>query len=386
VSTVDDTRIPPAVAGGAPDVDAPRDRGRRRISLAGAGVVLVLGAAVGVWASSRSDDSAPAAAGVVATASVERGTLSATESWDGTVEYGTPFTVNSGVVGTVTRLLDQGERVRRGDELYRVNELPVTFLIGKVPMYRDLAIGDSGVDVRQLERNLAKLDQNGFETDTAFTASTAEAVRAWQRMIGVEPTGRVARRDVVFAPAGGRVDAVHVRVGSVVSPEAPILDITGTDQIVALEAELDDRDRFDIGTKATVVLPHGDETKGTVRAVRVVRAAPGGAASESSDGPAGGDTDVEAVLNVELAVAKAPEDLVGAPVEVTVAIDERADVLIVPVNALLALAEGGYGLEVVGDDGTTKLVRVDTGVFADGKVEVSGAGIAEGTVVGVAGR
>jgi hypothetical protein len=58
----------------------------------------------------------------------------------------------------------------------------------------------------------------------------------------------------------------------------------------------------------------------------------------------------------------------------------------VPVSALLALAEGGYGLEVVRDDGTTKIVRVDTGLFADGKVEVRGAGIGEGTVVGVAGR
>jgi hypothetical protein len=60
--------------------------------------------------------------------------------------------------------------------------------------------------------------------------------------------------------------------------------------------------------------------------------------------------------------------------------------LLVPVNALLAPAEGGYGLEVVRGDGTTTIVRVDTGLFAAGKVEVRGAGIAKGTVVGVAGR
>jgi hypothetical protein len=375
---VEDTRTPPAVAAGATQADEPPGRRRRRVLLAGAGVLLVLGAAVGMWASTRSDDTAPTAAGVAATTRVERGTLSATESWDGAVEYGSPFTVNSRAAGTVTRLLGQGERVGRSDELYRVNERPVTLLIGEVPMYRDLAIGDSGADVRQLEMNLVKLRFGGFETDRAFTASTAKAVRAWQRTIGVEPTGRVARDDVIFARAGGRVDAVHVRAGSVVSPGAPILDLTGADQIVALEAELDDRDRFDIGTKATVVLPDGNEIKGTVRAVRVMRAA-----GESGEGS---ETNAESVLNVELALAKAPEELVGAPVEVKVAIDERADVLIVPVNALLALAEGGYGLEVVRDDATTKIVRVDTGLFAGGKVEVSGAGIAEGTVVGVAGR
>jgi peptidoglycan hydrolase-like protein with peptidoglycan-binding domain len=366
---------------------SPRRRwSRRPVWLAGGGALLVLGAAVGVWVSPGSDDRARAAAGVVATARVERGTLSATESWDGTVEYGAPFTVNSSAAGMVTRLLGQGERVGRGDELYRVDEQPVTLLVGEVPMYRDLAIGDSGVDVRQLETNLAKLGYDDFETDTAFNAPTAEAVRAWQRKIGVEPTGSVARSDVVFAPAGGRVDAVHVRAGSVVSPGTPILDLTGTDRIAALEAELDDRDRFDIGSKAIVVLPDGDEIKGTVRAVRVVRAGPGGAASESGEGSSGGETDVESVLDVELALAKAPDDLVGAPVEVNVAIDERVGILVVPVTALLALADGGYGLEVVREDGTTKIVRVDTGLFADGKVEVSGAGISEGTVVGVAGR
>jgi hypothetical protein len=58
----------------------------------------------------------------------------------------------------------------------------------------------------------------------------------------------------------------------------------------------------------------------------------------------------------------------------------------VPVTALLALAEGGYGLEVVAEDGTTSTVPVDTGLFAEGKVEVSSPEIEEGTVVGVAGR
>jgi hypothetical protein len=40
----------------------------------------------------------------------------------------------------------------------------------------------------------------------------------------------------------------------------------------------------------------------------------------------------------------------------------------------------------VDDDGMTDIVPVDTGLFADGKVQVEGDGIAEGTVVGVAGR
>jgi hypothetical protein len=39
-------------------------------------------------------------------------------------------------------------------------------------------------------------------------------------------------------------------------------------------------------------------------------------------------------------------------------VDERVDVLMVPVNALLALTEGGHGVEVVASDGTTSNVPV----------------------------
>ena len=48
------------------------------------------------------------------------------------------------------------------------------------------------------------------------------------------------------------------------------------------------------------------------------------------------------------------------------------DVIAVPVAALLALAEGGYAVEVDAGGGATRLVAVEPGFFADGLVEVSG--------------
>jgi multidrug efflux pump subunit AcrA (membrane-fusion protein) len=59
----------------------------------------------------------------------------------------------------------------------------------------------------------------------------------------------------------------------------------------------------------------------------------------------------------------------------------RRGVLAVPVTALLALAGGGYGVEVIEPAGTHRLVPVRTGLFATTMVEVSGAGLAEGTRV-----
>jgi peptidoglycan hydrolase-like protein with peptidoglycan-binding domain len=259
----------------------------------------------------------------------------------------------------------------------------VILLYGAVPMYRDLGPGATGLDVAQLEANLAALGYTGFSANDTFADSTSDVVRAWQADIGLEPTGIVGRGDVVFVPEAGRVDALRVEVGDLVGPGRPILDLTGTDKVVSVEADLDDRDRFGTGTEVTVVLPDGETVAGSASTSMVVEVA-----AEPADGAGGGNqAATETVTAVEITLAgDVGDDLVGSPVDVVVAIEERTDVLLVPVIALLALSEGGYGLEVVQDDGTTRIVRVDTGLFADGKVQVDGDGIAEGTVVGVAGR
>ena len=57
--------------------------------------------------------------------------------------------------------------------------------------------------------------------------------------------------------------------------------------------------------------------------------------------------------------------------------------LAVPVSALVALLEGGYAVQV-DDAGQLRYVGVQLGLFANGLVEVSGTGLAEGQKVVVA--
>ena len=57
--------------------------------------------------------------------------------------------------------------------------------------------------------------------------------------------------------------------------------------------------------------------------------------------------------------------------------------LAVPVNALVALLEGGYAVERVADDGSSSLVGVELGIFQDGWVEVRADGLDEGDAVAV---
>ena len=65
-----------------------------------------------------------------------------------------------------------------------------------------------------------------------------------------------------------------------------------------------------------------------------------------------------------------------APVNVSITTGRVNNALVVPVDALLSLEEGGYAVEVV-TNGVHHLVAVTTGMFddADGLVQVSGPGL-----------
>jgi membrane fusion protein, multidrug efflux system len=76
----------------------------------------------------------------------------------------------------------------------------------------------------------------------------------------------------------------------------------------------------------------------------------------------------------------AVRDAAAGPVRVRLVAAERRGVLAVPVAALVALAEGGFGVEVVAGD-NRRYVAVQTGLFADGRAEVTGAGLRPGVLV-----
>jgi peptidoglycan hydrolase-like protein with peptidoglycan-binding domain len=307
-----------------------------------------------------------------ATATVTRGTLTETEDVPGTLGYGDPTVLSGRLPGTITELPTPGHTVKHGEALYRVNASPVVLLYGTQPMYRTLAPGVEGADVAQFERELSALGYQGFTVDDAYTSATADAVRRWQEALGLTETGTVETGRIVFAPAAVRVGAVSARLGDAAT--GPVLSYTGTSRQVTVKLDVAKQDLARAGAPATVRLPNGATVAGTVGSVGTVATA--GAAS-------GGQT---APTTIDVAITVAEQAKLGtydeAPVEVTLIADERKDVLIVPVAALLALAEGGYGVQVVSGS-QTRIVAVTTGLFAGGKVEISGEGIDVGTIVGM---
>jgi peptidoglycan hydrolase-like protein with peptidoglycan-binding domain len=319
-----------------------------------------------------------------ATAEVTRTTLVETRTLPGTLGYGDPAPVSANGAGTLTWIAPAGSIVERGEPLFQVDERPVVALYGSVPMYRTLRLDTTapteGTDVRQLQENLTDLGYKGVTIDGRYTSATAQAVSSWQADLGLTETGTVDLGQVVFIPGAVRIAEHTARLGDRLDERGvPVLTYTGTTRVVTVGLSLADRGLAVTGREVAVTVPGVGRVTGEIASVGTVitssqqEGAPGGEGSTTSD--------ARFEVTVTIADHQALGSLDASPVDVDFVSDERRDVLAVPVAALLALPAGGYGVEVVDGD-TTRVVPVETGMFAAGLVEVSGD-IAEGMKVGI---
>ncbi|TDC72777.1 peptidoglycan-binding protein [Micromonospora sp. KC606] len=173
------------------------------------------------------------------TAKVTRMTLTETADVDGTLGYGSAASVTAQRGGRITWLPTPGSAVERGKALYKVDEKPVVLLYGSVPIYRTLAPGVTGKDVKQFEQNLAALGYQGFTADETFSPATATAVKSWQEDLGLAETGTVTPEPVVYAPGAVRVAERKAEIGAPAG--GPVLTYTGTTRQVSVDLELTKR-------------------------------------------------------------------------------------------------------------------------------------------------
>jgi membrane fusion protein, multidrug efflux system len=303
-----------------------------------------------------------------ATAQVTRQTLVDAQKESGTLGYGRETSATNRLGGTVTALTDIGTTVKRGETLFRVDNTPVVLLYGTLPPYRALASGTEGADVKQFEQELRSLGYTGFTVDEKYDGYTATAVKKWQKKLGLTQTGTVELGRVWYAPGQVRVAAQKVAAGDAAQPGQAVLTTTGTARVVTVMLNVNDQRLATKGAAVRVNTPDGKQVDGTIAAVATVIDTSG--------------KDPTTKIEVTIALATAVEGFTDATVDVNFTAAERKDVLTVPIAALLALAEGGYGVQVV-DGQTTKIVAVETGLFSGGRVEVSGTGITAGMTVGM---
>ncbi|MFE9664377.1 peptidoglycan-binding protein [Streptomyces sp. NPDC005955] len=336
------------------------------------GGFLYLGGGDGADTAGQGGDLPPATTTVVRTDLVQSKTV------DGKLDFAQRRTVKSAVEGTVTVAADEGEIVTTGQALYELNDKPVTLLYGPVPMFREMKRGDRGSDVLQLERNLRDLGYGAeLYVDVWYDEDTEAAVKQWQKTLNRDTTGRVGKGDVVFQPGQVKVAKADAALADQVAPGGPVLTVASTKPVVRAELEQSDGALTSSGTKVEVVLPSGKTAVGKVAGT--VRPE---ATGEGGEGAQDGIT-VEVVLDGG-AGAVAGEDAKKSA-SVRFVSEAREGVLAVPVEAVVALRgeNGGYGLQVVRGT-TSQVVRVETGMTADGRIEVSGPDVREGLRVGVA--
>jgi membrane fusion protein, multidrug efflux system len=377
---------------GPPRVIGPGRRRRRRAGRVVVAVVVVLavGAAAaaatgfGLDAGPRGGDRQGSAGGGLppATAKVTRQTLVEAQTENGTLGYGDATTVTGRLAGTVTALPATGSTVKRGQALYRFDNVPVVLLYGSLPAYRALSPGTEGADVKQFELNLYALGYRGFTVDDTYSEATADAVKEWQDDLGLPETGTVELGRVVYAAGPVRVGTHEAAVGDAVQPGAALFTYTGRSRAVTIELEVSDQRLARKGAAVEVTLPDGTTVRGKIAKTRTVLDTGSGDGDGGGGDGGGSDPETKLVVTVTIDDEKPLAGLDQALVDVAFTASQRKNVLSVPVAALLALAEGGYGVQVV-DGTTTRIVAVETGLFASGRVEVSGAGLKEGMTVGM---
>jgi hypothetical protein len=229
--------------------------------------------------------------------------------------------------------------------------------------------------VAELNANLDALGSAHELAGDAFTAATAAAIRGLQDAHDEPQTGTLLLGSVLFEPGPVRVTSVmpNVAVGASVMA-GPVLSATWTSPQVSIQLDAGLEGQVKIGDTVTITLPDNQTTPGRISYV----------SSVASNGQDGATIQVDAVPTDPAATG----GLDQAPVNVSITTGSVSNVFVVPVDALLARASGGYAVEEINARGRHYLVAVRTGMFddADGLVQVSGGGLAAGQRVVVPGE
>lgn len=357
-------------------------RTRRRVPLrrgpvAVAAVVLVA-AGGGVLATrpfrgpakpTRIDNGAPAAL-----ATVTQGRLTARTPVSGTLGYSGGYDAVNQAKGTITGLPKLGQVIRQGHVLYKVGGKPVVLLKGSgIPAYRTLSKGMKGDDVRQLNDDLVTL---GYATRDEidpgsgyFSTATADALKSLQKDVGLDKTGSLDLGQAVFLPLDtARISKVSATLGGTAPPGNPVLQATSTEPQVTVALNVSMQSQVKAGDAVKITLPDGRTTDGKVASVGTVAKA----------GTNGGSSTID--VSITMADPGVAGRLDQAPVQVSITTQSVDNALAVPVNALLALAGGGYAVEVAEPGTPRHLVPVTLGVFDEGAgtVQVTGSGLTAG--------
>jgi len=300
----------------------------------------------------------------------------------------------TGTATYISRLaVDAGSTVRNGKRVAEIDGEPLFTLAGKVPAWRDLTPGESGPDVHELQRALARLGyyDNG-DLAGYYGPATEFAVASLYEHFGYPPPsgGGIPAADVVFLPSlPATVVAVNGAAGQ--QPGQPFLELAARGSLT-LTGELPPAyaGQVKAGLKVTIydeltglhasgkVAELGTATTLTPAGAIVNIGSPAASSSASASSGSSGDSSSSGstdFIPVTVTPSKRlPTALNGENVLVTVQTGQtEGPVLTVPVAAIVSSASGRSHVTVVGQDGKRTQVTVTPGLSENGYVQVTPA-------------
>jgi peptidoglycan hydrolase-like protein with peptidoglycan-binding domain len=354
-----------------------RRRRRRRWPLLTALVVVLAAAGAVAWTVTRGTSTSQAQP--LATATVQRRTLTQTVDASFTLAKQDTSKLASPAAGTVTSVaLTEGAALKGLIRLAGIDGTAIYGLPSSYPLYRNLAEGDDGPDVAALQRALKAAGDDPGATDGDFGGGTAAALEAWQASQGLDETGRLDLVSFVSYPPGSLVDSVAVGVGDRVGVGGQLATLVPQS---SLAAEVD-VSQLDIGKLklGQAVLLTFDGLDGTTAAGRVSDIA---GTAEQTTSSAGASTVVQYQVTVQPAglPSGARADMTG---QASVTTASRNNVLVVPSSAVGGSA-AAPAVQVVQDGGTVTQAVVVGLVTTDGTEILTGVHAGEQVVTGVSG-
>lgn len=312
------------------------------------------------------------------TASVERRDLEFGTAYQAVVVRTTiaPTLVADAQLVVTASAPETGSTVVDGNLLVEIEDRPVFVFEGDLPMISDIAEGDTGSHVAQLQDALIRLGYLGGEATARFDRATAQAVLALYRDAGYNAATTTTEEllEVVAVPAAefiyipslpAEVAGAPLQRGDLVSPGDPLITVFSSEatiEVVAGAGGLPDG----FGDGRLAVLDLAGALVGSANLERVE-------SRVSEDGSA---------VIVAVVVPDSPFALAaGTRVTLVDGYEERERVLGVPISALRSDASGNIYV-LVAEGGTTRSVRVTVGAESGGFVEIVEDGrLAEGDEV-----
>lgn len=250
---------------------------------------------------------------------------------------------------------------------------------------RDAGPGEEGGDVFELQNAVitaqdafdiavAARDEAATSTSSTSLVTTRDNARAAvdQAQVDLDEalastmTSLPAAEVVYFSELPRRVDQVQTSRGTTLSGSTPFMSVSGATVVVEGSVAASDAELLEIGMEGTFPVPDGGGTiTGTISEIAAATA------SEEGEGEEKASSRFTVTFVPEGLTDEQTTVLLGQNIKITVPVSSTGEeVLAVPAAALSAGSGGESRVERAGTGGTTELLTVETGLAADGFVQI----------------